>query len=207
LEIESIAFREKKNNLSTYRDILSCTRTQTVILRLRFGETLSGSVSPRMIAPSTREPIMPKKSSGKSPRESEFESCDSSVEVELIAPDLFSVFPPTSSTTGPLAFKTVSTAAPFTYRAECAIEFVDTTFVANPARFAGPVYTVAISVDGIPVAANKQSITNFRTTTRINRILAEIVLITDARLVRTSTIEVTVSVTMPRTVRQVGPIP
>jgi hypothetical protein len=101
----------------------------------------------------------------------------------------------------------LNTTTPFTYRAECAIEFVDRTFVANPARFAGPVYTIAISVDGIPVAANKQSITNFRTTTRINRILAEIVLITDTRLARTSTIEVTVSVTMPRTVRQVGPIP
>jgi hypothetical protein len=101
----------------------------------------------------------------------------------------------------------VSTAAPFVYRAECAIEFVDTTFVANPARFAGPVYTVVMNVDGIPVATNRQSITNFRTTTRINRILADIVLITDTRLSRTSTIEVTVSVTMPRTVRQVGPIP
>lgn len=131
----------------------------------------------------------------------------SSATVALVAPDLFSVFPPTSSSPGPFTFRTASTATPFTYRADCAIEFVDTTFVANPNRFAGPVYTVAISVDGIPVAANRRSISNFRTISQINRILAEIVLITDTRLTSTSTIEVTVSVTMPRTVRQVGPIP
>lgn len=148
---------------------------------------------------------MPKKSSGKSPRETEAESCDSNI--EFVAPDLYSVFPPTSSTPGPLSFKTTSALAPFTYRADCAIEFVDRTFVANPARFAGPVYTVAISLNGIAIAANRRSLTNFRTTTRINRILAEIVLIADAKLEGDSEIIVTVSVTMPKTVRQVGPVP
>jgi hypothetical protein len=134
------------------------------------------------------------KKSKSSASESQSVSLDES-DVALVSSELFSL-------NAPFRFATTSTAAPFRYKAKCTITFTDAAFDANPARLDGPAYGTEATVDGFSVLS---SITNFRPTTRLNVIDADLFLDSPAKLNTASTIEVTVTVRKSRRARQVGP--